>query len=71
MRLSELNPTVGRLMICQADLKEAKEQNKKMYEALKIIRDSFWTEPSESKKHIELQNIAKSLLKELDNESRS
>ena len=35
MRLSELDPTVGRLMICQADLKEAKEQNKKIFEALR------------------------------------
>ena len=33
MKLSKLNPT-RRLLICKADLNEAKEQNKKMYEAL-------------------------------------
>ena len=43
-----------------------KKQNAKMLEGLKVIRDSFWTEPSESKKHIELQDIAKSTLKELE-----
>jgi len=36
MKISELNPT-SRLMICKADLKEAKDQNKKLFEALKSI----------------------------------
>ena len=38
MKLSKLNPT-RRLLICKADLNEAKEQNKKMYEALKEATD--------------------------------
>ena len=66
MKLSEMTPT-RRLLICKADLNEAREQNKKMHEALKSIVNAQYEKGGTLAGLNGTVSNARDLLKEIDN----
>ena len=65
MKLSELDPAIGRLMICQADLKAAKEQNVKMHEALILSLSHIRIWSTVKNKNPELEQLISEILKQI------